>query len=131
MILAVDFDGVLSHAEWPAVGDFDVEIINALIAARAFGHKLVLWTCREGDDLTKAIVELDKLGIKFDLVNQNDPIRIDQYQWNSRKINADVYYDDKAFGWDRDSALAHIQSLSKLKEEPKAILQLIKERMGR
>lgn len=69
MIIAVDFDGVLSSAgKWPEVG----EALESAVAQ-----------CREH-------------GLEFDAVNDNIPEIVEKYGVNSRKITADYYIDDKA-----------------------------------
>lgn len=53
------------------------------------GHKVVLWTCREGRYLDDAREWLNEHGIDLDFYN------FSPYQLQSRKIVADVYVDDK------------------------------------
>lgn len=60
------------------------------------GDKLILWTCREGEDLERAIAWCDSLGLSFDAVNDNLPDIIEKYGCNSRKISCDFYIDDRA-----------------------------------
>ena len=60
------------------------------------GDKLILWTCREGDDLETAVKWCQEQGICFDAINDNLPAVIEKYGCNSRKISCDFYIDDKA-----------------------------------
>ena len=57
---------------------------------------MILWTCREGEDLERAIAWCDSLGLSFDAVNDNLPDIIEKYGCNSRKISCDFYIDDRA-----------------------------------
>nr|UVY68535.1 MAG: 5' nucleotidase [Bacteriophage sp.] len=84
MIIAVDFDGVLSSAgKWPEVGEPNEALMNWLSDLRTGGHKVILWTCRVGEALESAVAQCREHGLEFDGVN-------------SRKITADYYIDDKA-----------------------------------
>lgn len=61
------------------------------------GNKLILWTCRSGAALDKAVSWCrEVVGLEFDAVNDNVQEVIDYYGNNSRKISCDIYIDDKA-----------------------------------
>ena len=94
MIIAVDFDGTLCGEIYPEVGTPNMQLIDALIKRRMTGDKLILWTCREGEPLVKAVNWRNKLGLYFDAVNDNLPETIEMWGNNSRKITADLYIDD-------------------------------------
>ena len=58
MIIAVDFDGVLSSAgKWPEVGEPNEALMNWLSDLRTGGHKVILWTCRVGEALESAVAQ--------------------------------------------------------------------------
>ena len=95
-IIAVDFDGCLCKNAWPEIGEANTELIERLKASREAGNKLILWTCREGDALLKALQWCAERGLTFDAVNENLTEMNAQYGNDSRKIGADAYYDDKA-----------------------------------
>jgi len=95
-IIAVDFDGCLCVNKWPEIGRANRELVNGLIARRAAGDKLILWTCREGKALDEAVEWCKARGLEFDAVNANLPEMNAQYGNDSRKIGADEYWDDKA-----------------------------------
>ena len=104
MIIAVDFDGVLNQSPWPSVG---LRVPNAKGAMRQLhdaGHYIIIWTCRTGEDLTRAINWLLEEGIPFDRVNENCPESMECYGNNTRKVHADLYIDDRQVGgfpgWD-------------------------------
>lgn len=95
MTIAVDFDGTLCENDWPMIGEAHDELILWLRRRRFMGDKLILWTCREGALLDEAVLWCLNRGLKFDAVNDNLPEDIEKYGNNCRKVNADVYLDDK------------------------------------
>ena len=96
MVFGVDFDGTLSFGQWPGCGPANDGLINFLKRRKESGDKLILWTCREGDDLEMAVKWCQEQGICFDAINDNLPEIIEKYGCNSRKISCDFYIDDKA-----------------------------------
>jgi hypothetical protein len=96
-IYAIDFDGYLCTNAWPEIGEPNMEIINHFRGLKEMGHKLILWTCREGEMLQKAIDWCAEQGLYFDAHNENLPELIDQYGNDCRKIGADYYCDDKNY----------------------------------
>ncbi len=96
MIFAVDFDGTLSFGEWPEVGPANDDLIEYLKERKLLGDKLILWTCRAGDALDKAVGFCNDNGLSFDAINDNLPEITEKYGNNSRKISCDVYIDDRA-----------------------------------
>ena len=96
MVFGVDFDGTLSFGQWPGCGPANDGLINFLKRRKESGDKLILWTCREGDDLEMAVKWCQEQGICFDAINDNLPAVIEKYGCNSRKISCDFYIDDKA-----------------------------------
>ena len=53
---AVDFDGTLCENRWPEIGEPNQELIGYLVGRRRQGDKVILWTCRSGELLQKAVV---------------------------------------------------------------------------
>ena len=96
LIVAVDFDGTLCEHQFPDIGKPNEELIGELVAFRALGNKLILWTCREGEHLTQAIVWCEEHGLSFDAVNENVPSEFAKFVGAKRKIYAHLYIDDKA-----------------------------------
>ena len=95
-VIAVDFDGTLCVNKWPEIGAPNRTVIDRLKAQQRAGDRVILWTCREGALLDKALQWCANYGIRFDAVNNNLPERIRQYGDNPRKVSADEYWDDKA-----------------------------------
>lgn len=96
MIIAVDFDGTLCKNCWPDIGEPNYELIDYLMGCRYQGVKLILWTCREGELLDKAVAWCEERGLFFDAVNDNIPETIKEYGNNCRKVSADIYIDDRS-----------------------------------
>lgn len=98
MIIAVDFDGTICTHKYPLCGDPRMDVIKALLRCKKYGHTLILWTCRTGEQLQDAIDYCKEYGLEFDYINDNtDKIReLFNNDPDSRKIVADLYLDDKA-----------------------------------
>ena len=95
-IIAVDFDGTLCHSNWPELGEPNLQLIDYLRKWRVSGNKLILWTCRAGEALEKAVDWCREQQLEFDAINDNLPEIIEFYGNNSRKISCDYYIDDKS-----------------------------------
>lgn len=98
-IVAVDFDGTISQAIFPAIGPEVPGAFVALKILRAAGWRIILWTCRVGKPLEDAIDWCRENGVEFDAVNENLPNEWDGLP-DCRKIFANVYIDDLAYGCD-------------------------------
>ena len=106
MIIAVDFDGVISfYDHWKGKGVFGAPVKGcqeALSYLKEQGHTIIVYTCR---------LEIDKVqeyllahGVPFDYINYNP----DNYKQmlHPAKIVADVYIDDRGVcfqgQWDKE-----------------------------
>lgn len=99
-IIAVDFDGTLCSDCYPAIGIPNLPLIYLLIRLQRRGKRIILWTCRCGEQLEAAVAWCRGFGLEFDAVNANVKETLQRYGTESRKISADVYIDDKAcFPW--------------------------------
>ncbi|MBN2668086.1 MAG: hypothetical protein JXR60_02555 [Bacteroidales bacterium] len=97
MVIAVDFDGTIVEHKYPAIGKTKLFAFETLKALQQKNHQLILWTYRSGDELKEAVDFCKSNGIEFYAVNNNYPEEI--FDDNiSRKINADVYIDDRNIG---------------------------------
>jgi len=95
-IYAVDFDGTLSQGvPFPEIGEPNEPLFEMLIAEKAKGSRIILYTCRTKADLKAAVAFCNSRGLHFDAVNENLPELIAAYGGDTRKINADYYIDDK------------------------------------
>jgi len=97
MIIAVDFDGTIVEHRYPAIGKelpFATETIKELQKKQ---HQIILWTFRSGKELDEAVNYCKKKGIEFYAVNKSYPE--EEYDESiSRKINADLFIDDRNVG---------------------------------
>ena len=97
MIIAVDFDGTIVEHRYPAIGrelPFAIETIKKLQQKQ---HQIILWTFRAGKYLDEAVNYCKKRGIEFYAVNNSYPE--EEYDESiSRKINADLFIDDRNVG---------------------------------
>lgn len=95
-ILAVDFDGTLVENAFPGIGEPDHVIAGAVRAYQEMGWKIILWTCRT-DEMLQDAVDFCKenLGIEFDAVNDNLPEVQQYFGGNTRKVFANLYWDDR------------------------------------
>ncbi len=96
MVIAVDFDGCLCKNLWPEIGEPNVPLIEDPVKIRKDGARIVLWTCREGELLEKAVNWCRERGLEFDAVNDNTEEQKAHFGNNCRKVGADMYIDDKA-----------------------------------
>ena len=98
MIIAVDFDGTISRGKFPAIDGEQPYAGESLRKLHDEGHKIIIWTCRTGDQLLNAINWLLERKIPFDRVNDHDPENIAKYGEGGKKIYAHCYIDDKNIG---------------------------------
>ena len=95
--IAVDFDGTIVEHDYPKIGKEKLFAFETLRELQKHGALLILWTFRAGDELDEAVQFCRNKGIEFYAVNSNYPE--EEYDESiSRKINADVYIDDKNIG---------------------------------
>ena len=101
MIIAVDFDGTLCDDTYPSIGEPHIELIEQLKQFKEAdtSNRLILWTCRANEELEKAVSWCSKFGLYFDALNDNVIEHIQKYDFNTRKVFADVYIDDKCIDW--------------------------------
>lgn len=92
MIIAVDFDGTIQLSG----GQANAPLIHVLRKKQRSSDIIILWTCRSGARLAEAVSFCLKNCLKFNYVNQNPPQVIKRFGYDSRKIYADLYIDDKA-----------------------------------
>ena len=99
MIIAVDFDGTIVEHRYPAIGKerpFATDTLKKLIKD---GHRLILWTVREGRLLDEAVAFCRERGVEFYAVNRDYPEEEKENNKHySRKLKADVWIDDRNVG---------------------------------
>lgn len=98
MIIAVDFDGILCENKFPDIGKPNYDVISLVRQLIDQGHEVILWTTRNGEELTAAVDWCGERGLHFCNVNgpapSNEAEYKDKYPTPSRKIYADIYIDD-------------------------------------
>ncbi|MCX6256344.1 MAG: hydrolase [Bacteroidia bacterium] len=97
MKIAVDFDGTIVEHCYPDIGEEKLFAFQTLKELQKKGHILVLWTFRAGRELDEAVAFCRANGLEFYAVNQNYPEEVFDRSI-SRKIEADVYIDDRNVG---------------------------------
>ena len=73
MIIAIDFDGTIVKHRYPAIGEELPFAIETLKKLQKDGHKLILWSVREGRLLDEAVSFCKARGLEFYAVNRDYP----------------------------------------------------------
>lgn len=97
--IAVDFDGTLVENCYPEIGAIKNTIWRAITKAKRDGIKIILWSCRNGQQLEDAVEFCRQNGLTFDAVNENLPEVQAEYGGDTRKVFADLYIDDRMGVW--------------------------------
>ncbi|MFO7575859.1 MAG: hypothetical protein R6W67_11960 [Bacteroidales bacterium] len=128
MKIAVDFDGTIVEHEYPGIGREKLFAFRTLKELEKRGARLILWTIRTGKELEEAVEYCRNNGIEFYAVNKNYPEEIFSDEV-SRKINADIFIDDKnvggLIGWSEIW-----QILNPWEEKEKAAEKVVSRRKG-
>ena len=99
MVIAVDFDGTIVEHRYPSIGKELPFAIDTLRKLAAEGHRLILWTVREGQYLDDAVEFCRSRGLEFYAVNRDypeeEPERNNRF---TRKLKADLWIDDRNLG---------------------------------
>lgn len=98
LLIAVDFDGTVVEDSYPKVGKPQPFAIETLKMMNKDGHRIILWTYRHGEKLNDAINFLESNGVQLYAVNSSYPEEKYDKSQASRKINADLFIDDRNFG---------------------------------
>jgi len=121
MIIAVDFDGTVVEHEYPSIGKTKLFAFETLKALQEKNHRLIMWTYRTGKELDDAVEFCRQNGIEFYAINKNYPEEEYVEGEISRKINADIYIDDKNIGgflgWGKIWELIEGESIELLEED--------------
>jgi len=97
MRIAIDFDGTIVEHAYPEIGKDNLFAFETMKEMQKQGHILILWTYRTGKLLEDAVNYCKSKGIEFYAVNKNYPEEILD-DTVSRKVDADIYIDDKNIG---------------------------------
>ena len=97
LILAIDFDGTIVEDAYPNIGKPQLFVFETLKRLQNDGHRLILWTYRDGKKLQEAIAFCKENGIEFYAVNKSFPG--EQFDTEkSPKIHADCFIDGRNIG---------------------------------
>ena len=118
MTIAVDFDGTIVEHKYPKIGKELPFAIDTLKTLAEEGHKLILWTSRDGELLEEALKFCRDRGLEFYAVNSNYPpgSLFTNKAGKSCKVVADVYIDDRNIGGLPDWGLIH-EMITGIREE--------------
>ena len=121
--IAVDFDGTLVENDYPRIGKPIVFAFHTLIKLQEKGFRLILWTYRSGRTLDEAVQFCKEKGVTFYAINNSFPEE-EPDPTVSRKINADIFIDDRNIGGLMDWGQVYHELIQ---EEP---VGLIKKKKG-
>lgn len=111
MKIAVDFDGTIVEHQYPAIGKQILFAFQTLKELQRRKHKLILWTYRSGKELEEAVEFCKQNGVEFYAVNASYPDEEFNPQEMSRKIDAEMFIDDRNLegfeGWTRVLQILH------------------------
>lgn len=97
MKIAIDFDGTIVEDNYPLIGKPKMFVFETLRELQK-KHELILWTCRQGRYLKEAVDFCEKNNVHFYAVNKNFPEEEYEEGYFMRKIDADMFIDDRNFG---------------------------------
>ncbi|MCT3923454.1 hypothetical protein HZP94_09545 [Elizabethkingia anophelis] len=96
--LAIDFDGTIVDDAYPGVGSAKIFAFETLLKLQSEGYRLILWTYRSGQALQDAVDFCKKNGLEFYAVNSSFEGEVFDSETHSRKIDADMFIDDRNLG---------------------------------
>lgn len=121
LTIAIDFDNTITvgAGQFPKCGKLRKgakETINSWIER---GHDVIINTCRNSVDKAEqtCIDFLTYNGVRYSRINTNSPLYIQKYGSDTRKISADIYFDDKGTVVD----FAEFDAIIKKMEKPTII----------
>ena len=125
MNIAVDFEGTIVTHEYPNIGKelpFAVETLRQL---QRDGHKIILWSVREGQLLEEAIEWCRARGLEFYASNKDYPEETRQDKHYSRKLKAELFIDDRNLG-----GLPDWGTIYRMINEKLTLSDIARERLG-
>lgn len=125
--IAVDFDGTIVEHKYPEIGKEVMFALQTLRTLQAQGHQLILWTYRSGKELNDAVEYCRRNGIEFYAINASYPEEEFDEDYDSRKIDADIFIDDRNIGglpaWGEIYQMLNPHEKPTLEEELKSLAQ--------
>ena len=125
--IAVDFDGTIVEHRYPEIGKEVMFALQTLRTLQEQGHLLILWTYRSGKELDDAVEYCRRNGIVFYAVNSSYPEEEFDEDYDSRKIDVDIFIDDRNIGglppWGEIYQMINPHEKPTLEEELKSLAQ--------
>jgi hypothetical protein len=137
--IAVDFDGTIVEHKYPEIGKEIMFAFPTLRSLQEQGHQLILWTYRSGKELEDAVEYCRRNGVEFYAVNASYPEEEFDEDYDSRKIDADIFIDDRNIGglpsWGEIFQIINPDANPTLEDEVKSLADkkrpLLKKLIGR
>jgi hypothetical protein len=126
MTIAVDFDGTIVEHRYPEIGreiPFATDTLKMLIKE---GHRLILWSVREGKLLDEAVEWCRERGVEFYSVNKDYPEETIEDKNYSRKLKVGMFIDDRNVGGLPDWGIIY-----KMVSEKKSYRDILLEELGK
>ena len=98
MTIAVDFDGTIVEHRYPEIGREIPFAVDTLKMLSRDGHRLILWSVREGRLLDEAVAWCRERGLEFYAVNKDYPEEERSHDNYSRKLKVELFIDDRNIG---------------------------------
>lgn len=126
MTIAVDFDGTIVEHRYPEIGreiPFATETLKMLTKE---GHRLILWSVREGKLLDEAVEWCRERGVEFYAVNKDYPEESQEDRNYSRKLKVGMFIDDRNVGGLPDWGIIY-----KMVSQKKSYRDILLEELGK
>jgi hypothetical protein len=125
--IAIDFDGTIVEHKYPEIGKEIIFAFQTLRALQEQGHQLILWTYRTGKELDDAVEYCRRNGVEFYAINSSYPEEVFDEDYDSRKIDADLFIDDRNIGglpsWGEIYQMINPDEKPTLEEEVRSLTQ--------
>lgn len=99
LIIALDFDNTITigFGRFPAIYKLRPKARDVINTWFDKGHNIIINTCRSdaSNAAQKCIDFLAQNGVKYTRINSNLPETIEHYGTDTRKISAELYFDDR------------------------------------
>lgn len=133
--IAVDFDGTIVEHKYPEIGKEILFAFDTLRALQKQKHLLILWTFRHGKELDEAVEFCREHGVEFYAVNASYPEEEFDEDYMSRKIEADIFIDDRNIGgllsWGEVYQLINPHEKPSLEDELRSVSRKKRSLFGR
>lgn len=98
LTLSVDFDGLITigSRNFPECGRLRPEAKETINKWHRQGHYIIINTCRNPVTVLQCAEFLALNEIHFDTINENNPDVVAYWGTDTRKISADLYFDDRS-----------------------------------